>query len=144
MVVDGIGVLVSSLFALASEENCQLTSVFADFQGFSELLPDLVASPSSASPASPSASPASPSAFPASPSASPVSPTVPVFLFDSFRSDRACSRDRFLTHCDVAADDTFLPLVAYDTVLHLVAYDTFRLLRCTNPVACVSLVFSFV
>ena len=137
MVVDGIGVLVSSLFALASEENCQLTSVFADFQGFSELLPDLVASPSSASPASPSA-------FPASPSASPVSPTVPVFLFDSFRSDRACSRDRFLTHCDVAADDTFLPLVAYDTVLHLVAYDTFRLLRCTNPVACVSLVFSFV
>ena len=137
MVVDGIGVLVSSLllwigkqFALASEENCQLTSVFADFQGFSELLPDLVASPSSASPASPSAS--------------PVSPTVPVFLFDSLRSDRACSRDRFLTHRDVAADDTFLPLVAFDTVLHLVAYDTFLLLRCTNPVACVWLVFSFV
>ena len=116
MVVDGIGVLVSSLFALASEENCQLTSVFADFQGFSELLPDLVASPSS----------------------------VPVFLFDSFRSDRACSRDRFLTHRDVAPDDTFLPPVAYDTVLHLVAYDTFLLLRCTNPVACVSLVFSLV
>ena len=123
MVVDGIGVLVSSLFALASEENCQLTSVFADFQGFSELLPDLVASPSS----------------------------VPVFLFDSFRSDRACSRDRFLTHC--VPDDTFLPLVAYDTVLPLVAfdtvlplvaYDTFLLPRCTNPVACVSLVFSFV
>ena len=114
MVVDGIGVLVPSLllwtvrrFGSASEENCQLTSMFADFQGFSELLPDLVASPSSA----------------------------PVFLFGSFRSDRACSRDRFLTHRDVAPDDTFLPLVAYDT---------FLLLRCTNPVACVSLVFSFV